>query len=249
MTRIGQAIVAACLLLAGSGTVLADAIRVAVASNFKHAIKPITERFETLTGHRVTLIFGATGKHYAQIMNGAPFDVFLAADTKRPRLLEERGKALAGSRFTYALGRLVLWSPDPALVDARGKVLDEPDFRYLAIANPKLAPYGKAAREVLEARGLWESMRGRVVRGENVAQAFQFVSSGNADLGFVAYSLLRVPGRPATGSVWEVPATLYSPIDQQAVLLRSNDTAESFLSFVRSSESLAIIRDFGYATP
>jgi len=228
---------------------LAEEIRVAVASNFTDAITSIAARFEARTSHKVALIFGSTGKHYAQIRNGAPFDAFFAADRRRPEVLEQEGAAVPASRFTYALGKIVLWSPEAGYVDATGSVLDRGEFRHLAIANPGLAPYGKAAQEVLQARGLWDRLSRRLVRGENIGQAFQFVKSGNAELGFVAYSQLKRPNQPIEGSFWNVPQALYTPIEQQAVLLKDSEAARGFLSFVRSDEALMIIRDYGYETP
>lgn len=228
---------------------MADEILIAAASNFNNAIKHIAERFEAKTGHQVTLIFGSTGKQYAQIRNGAPFDAFFAADVSRPKLLEDEGVARPGSRFTYAIGKIILWSPQVGTIDAEGKVLKSEGFQHLAIANPRLAPYGKAAREVLQAHGLWDALQGRMVRGENIGQTFQFVKSGNAKLGFVACSQVKRPGHPVEGSFWEVPQSLYSPIEQQAVLLNDNDAARAFLAFVKSAESLDIIREFGYDTP
>ena len=243
------------LLLVAAGAIIvaaqahADEIRVAVASNFAETMSEISGRFEAATGHKVTLISGSTGKHYAQISNGAPFDVFFAADARRPELLERAGLAEPASRFTYAVGKLVLWSPHADYVDAKAKVLERGDFRHLAIANPKLAPYGRAAQEVLRARGLWRALNSRIVRGENVGQAFQFVRSGNAELGFVAYSQLKRPDQAFQGSMWEVPQILYTPIEQQAVSLKSSNVARAFMSFVRSDEALVIIRDYGYSTP
>lgn len=236
-------------MLLGAGKAVSDEIRVAVASNFADVIKIIAGRFEAGTGHKVVLIFGSTGKHYAQVKNGAPFDAFFAADAERPKRLEEEGVVQSGSRFTYAMGKLVLWSPETGYVDPEGKVLEQGGFRHLAIANPKLAPYGKAAREVLLGRGLWDELQSRMVRGENIGQAFQFVHSGNAQLGFVAYSHVKRPGYSVKGSFWEVPQSLYSTIDQQAVLLTDNDAAHAFLAFVKGDESLEIIRGFGYGTP
>ncbi len=224
-------------------------IRVAVASNFSVAARAIAERFEYQTGHSVTLIFGSSGKHYAQIKNGARLDVFLSADAGRPTLLENEGLAEMDSRFTYVRGRLVLWSPQPDFVDADGAVLEEGDFRFLAIANPRLAPYGMAAREVLEDRSLWKSLNRRIVRGENIGQALQFVKSGNAALGFVAYSQISYPGHSPEGSYWEVPDSLYSPIEQQAVLLTDSDAARSFWEFLRTPETQALFREYGYYTP
>jgi len=241
-------IVTGALLLTAGGS-LADEIRVAVASNFAETFKVIAGQFETRTGHRVIQITGSTGKQYAQIVNGAPFDAFFAADTARPTLLEQQGVALPGSRFTYALGKLILWSPLAAYVDPTGSVLADKNIRHLAIANPRLAPYGRAAQEVLQSRGEWLSFQGRLVRGENIAQTFQFVKSGNVALGFIACSQVKRPGQPIEGSLWEVPQSLYSPIAQQALLLRESRAARDLLAFVRSGESLPTIQGFGYGTP
>jgi len=224
-------------------------IYVAVASNFKNAAIQLATVFESNTNHDVILIFGSTGKHYAQIINGAPFEVFLAADIKRPELLEKEGIAAPGSRFTYAVGRLVLWSPKNGYVDANGNILESGQFRFLAIANPDLAPYGRAARQVLQGRGLWGELTSRMVRGENIAQTFQFVMSRNSEVGFVAYSQVRRPNHAVEGSFWEVPQTLYTPIEQQAVLLKDSVAARSFLSFLQSDLAIQIIHDFGYDTP
>jgi molybdate transport system substrate-binding protein len=232
-----------------AGQSIAEEIRVAVASNFSVAITTLSERFEADTGHKVSLIFGSTGKHYAQIRNGAPFDAFFAADIKRPELLEQESVALPGSRFTYAIGKLILWSPMAGYVDPDGRVLNQGTFHHLAIANPKLAPYGKAAREVLQAHGVWGVLKAKIVRGENIGQAFQFVRSGNAELGLVAGSQLKRPGHHMTGSWWEVPQALYTPIEQQAVLLKENEAARSFLLFMKTDKSRTLIRSFGYDTP
>jgi molybdate transport system substrate-binding protein len=234
---------------------LADELRVAVASNFYSTIKVIAEQFELKTTnssgqqHKVILIPGSSGKHYAQIINGAPFDIFFSADTERARLLEQSERAESGTRFTYALGKLILWSPMDNYVDLKGEVLKSKDFRYLAIANPKLAPYGKAAEEVLKSLNIWTDLGGRIVRGENIAQTFQFVSSGNAKLGFVAHSQIKSSDLSISGSFWEVPQSIYRPIEQQAVLLRDSSLAREFLSFVKSDESLSIIYESGYGLP
>ncbi|MCI0653200.1 MAG: molybdate ABC transporter substrate-binding protein [Methylococcaceae bacterium] len=233
----------------GTGVALADEISVAVASNFTGAIKTISARFEANTDHKVTLIFGSTGKHYAQIKNGAPFDAFFAADAERPELLEKEGLAIPASRFTYAVGKIILWSPQEGYVDPEGKVLQKQEFRHLAIANPKLAPYGKAAQEVLQGLGRWDALQDRIVLGENIEQAFQFVESGNAELGFMANSQIKRPDHPIAGSFWEVPQSLYSPIEQQAVLLNDSEAARAFLSFVQNDESRTIIQAFGYEPP
>lgn len=238
------ALVLACVL--SSSQSLAAEIRVAAASNFARAMISLASDFEENSGHKVKLVFGSTGKHYAQIHNGAPFDVFFAADIKRPRLLEEQGIAIAGSRFTYAKGKLILWSHMPNYVDSEGEVLRHGSFEHLAIANPHLAPYGRAAREVLKYRGLWDEMKQKVVRGENIGQAFQFVSSGNAELGFVAFSQLKNIDEPIAGSYWEVPQSLYTPIEQQAVLLTDNEAGRSFISYIKSKPALKIISNHGY---
>lgn len=248
MRTLGLSCASALLFMVWTGTAAAE-IQVAVASNFSGAIKEIAARFEDRTGNTVALAFGSTGKLYAQIRNGAPYDVFFAADVKRPELLEQQGAVQPGGRFTYAVGRVVLWSPQPGLVDADGKVLNEGGFRHLALANPRLAPYGKAAEQVLKARGLWQSLQARVVRGENIAQTFQFVKTGNAELGFVAYSQIQSPGKAASGSLWNVPQSLYDPIEQQAVLLTTRTAARDFMEFVKSPSGKDLIRGFGYGTP
>ena len=241
-------LVALCSLLC-INRVQAGEILVAVASNFAIPMQEIAEKFEQETGHALTLIPGSTGKHYAQIVNGAPFDIFFAADSERPALLELGGHAQPGSRFTYALGRLVLWSTDATLVDDAGLVLDGSRFRRLAIANPRLAPYGKAAQQVLEARGLWQPLQPKLVRGENIAQAFQFVASGNAELGFVALSQVMHSGAIGRGSAWRIPVELHAPIEQQAVLLTDKPAAKNFAGFVQGEGARAIMRGFGYGTP
>ena len=238
-----------CLLFLIPSYALADTIHLAIASNFSEPIKTIAAQYERSTGHRLVLVFGSTGKHYAQIINGAPFDLFLAADKRRPQLLEQQGMAIAGTRFTYARGRLVLWSLNADYVDAAGKVLASGDFQRLAIANPKLAPYGKAAQQVLQSKGLWKVLQRRLVRGESIGQAYQFVRSGNAELGFVAYSQIKQPGYNNTGSYWLVPQDLYYPIEQQAVLLKENIAARDFLSFLLKPEIKKIIRQYGYDVP
>lgn len=228
---------------------MADEITVAVASNFSAAAREIAHQFESISGHKVILAFGSTGKHFAQIKNGAPFDVFVAADLQRPKMLEEQGIAKAGTRFTYAMGKLVLWSPDPALVDSDGKVLGEGHFRHLAIANPKLAPYGKASQQIMQARDIWRNLQAKIVRGENINQAFQYVKSGNADLGFIAFSQLKHPGVELEGSFWQPSQSLYDPIEQQAVLVRDSIIARDFLAFLQSEKAREIIKAYGYDTP
>ena len=246
--RLLMRIATICLLLSAS-IGAADEIFVAVASNFAATLKAIATRFEAASGHKIHISTGATGKQYAQIRHGAPFDVFFAAESRRPQLLESEGFALPGSRFTYALGKLVLWSPEAAYVDSHGKVLRNGKFRHLAMANPRLAPYGKAAREVLQAMGLWQRLQDRIVRGENIGQAFQFVKSGNAELGLVAWPQIRRDGQPVPGSYWSIPGSLYSPIEQQAVMLKPSLAAREFVAFVKSREARALIHDAGYDLP
>lgn len=225
-------------------------VRVAVAANFLTTARVLAAGFEKSGGEPVVFSFGSTGQLAAQIRHGAPFDVFLAADAERPRLLEREGFAVIGSRFTYAIGRLVLWSAKPGYVDGAGGVLRTGRFEHLAIANPRTAPYGTAARQVLKALGLWGSLRERLVLGENISQTYQFVVSGNAPLGFVALS--EVVGRPAAGSRWLVPQSLYGPIEQQAVLLtHAGDRAGArrFLAYLRSDAGTTAIERFGYGVP
>lgn len=226
----------------------AEVIHIAVASNFREPAGEIAVRYEQLSGQQLILSFGSTGKHYAQIKHGAPFHVFFAADARHPRLLEEEGLAITDSRFTYARGRLVLWSPQNGFIDSQGKVLETGQFTRLAIANPKLAPYGRAAQEVLQAKGLWNAMQPRMVRGENIGQTYQFVKSGNAELGFVAYSQIITSNQTITGSYWLVPQTLYQPIEQQVVLLRDNPAIQEFMVYVQGPEAQTIIRAYGYDT-
>lgn len=227
----------------------ADQVQVAVAANFTAPARQIAAAFEKETGHKAALSFGATGKFYAQIRNGAPFEVLLSADDTTPARLEQEGAAIAGSRLTYAVGRLALWSAKPGYVDAQGAVLQTGEFKHLAIANPKLAPYGAAAIEALTALKLLDAVQAKFVQGENIAQTHQFVVSGNAELGFVALSQVMQDGRIASGSVWIVPARLHQPIRQDAVLLekgRARPAATAWLVFLGSDRAKAIIRRFGY---
>jgi len=231
----------------------ADEIRVAVASNFYPIMKEIVLKYElknsnSSEGHKIILIPGSSGRHYAQILNGAPFDLFFSADKLRPVLLEKKGISESESRFTYALGKLVLWSSLDNFIKKEERLYQK-DIRFLAIANPKIAPYGVAAREVLLSMNLWEEIQSKLIRGENIAQTFQFVNSENVKLGFVSYSQLMNPSFPVGGSFWEVPQSLYKPIEQQVVLLRQSSLGKDFLSFVRSDESLNIISKYGYDLP
>jgi len=236
-------------LLSSTAWAEADEIRVAVASNFRPTLAEAVTRFESQSDHAVTVIAGSTGKQYAQIINGAPFDAFFAADVERPRLLENEGRIVPGSRFTYAIGRLVLWSPEPDRVDGEGAILRSAAFDHLAIANPELAPYGAAARQVLQALGLWDGLAAKLVRGENIAQTFQFIASGNAELGFIARAQIAVLAENASGSWWQPAPSLYDPIEQQAVLLRDSAAGREFLAFMHDEEMRALIRAHGYDVP
>lgn len=240
--------VAPALLLAASGA-SAGEVTVAVAANAAEAIEALAADFEQRTGHRVTVTVGSTGKLYAQILHGAPFDVFLAADQERPRLLVEQQLAIAGSRITYAVGRLALWSRQSGAVKAGVAVLREGAFRRLAIANPDLAPYGAAARKTLRELGLWESLRSKIVLGENVGQSFAMTASGNAELGLVALSSVLSAGNSYSQERWEVPVRLHEPIQQDAVLLargRDNEAGRDFYRFLASPEAKKIIASFGF---
>lgn len=227
----------------------AEQVLVAVASNFSAPMQALKTSFEHTSAVRLAVSIGSTGKQYAQIVNGAPFDIFLAADSQRPERLVSEGHAVAGSLATYAIGRLVLWSPDPDLVDPEGSILARGNFRHLAIANPILAPYGEAAVQTLASMGLLEPLTPRLVRGENINQAFQFIRSGNAELGFIARSQWRGLGRPAPGSAWLVPAGLHQPIVQQAVILSDSEGARAFMAFLGSEPAADIIRQHGYDLP
>lgn len=228
-----------------SATVQADNVAVAVAANFTVPIQKIAVDFEKDTGHKLQLSYGSTGKFYTQIKQGAPFDVFLAADDETPAKLEKEGAIKPGSRFTYAIGKLVLWSAKPGFVDAKGAVLKKGNFAHLSIANPKTAPYGTAAVEALKKLGLYEGLSAKIVQGENISQAHQFIASGNAELGFVAYSQVIAAG----GSSWLVPANLYTPIRQDAVILekgKANAGAQALLDYLKGPKARAIIKSFGY---
>jgi len=230
---------------------LAEEVSVAVAANFTAPMKLITAKFEATTGHRTVLSVGSSGKFYAQISNGAPFELFFSADQTIPLKLEQDGLADSASRFTYALGALTLWSADPRRIDNSPAILRQYDYNKLAVANPRLAPYGAAAMEVLTSLGLVDSVKDRIVWGENIAQTYQFAHSGNADLGFVALSQVWRNGEISVGSAWIVPDNLYNPIRQDAVLLlkgENNPAATALLQFMKSEMARTIIKEFGYGT-
>jgi molybdate transport system substrate-binding protein len=228
----------------------AGRVSVAVAANFTAPMQKIAAAFEADTGHQAELSFGATGKFYAQITHGAPFQVLLSADDTTAARLEKEGKAVARTRFTYAIGTLVLWSAQPGYVDAQGAVLRTGDFKHLAIANPKLAPYGMAAVQALDKLGVTARVQPRLVQGENIAQTHQFVATGNAPLGFVALSQVMADGKIRAGSAWQVPASLHDPIRQEAVLLspgKDSAAAAALLTYLRSGKAQAILQSYGYS--
>ena len=231
------------------GTAHAGEVQVAVAANFAGPMEKLAEQFQKETGHKAVVASGATGKFYAQIRNGAPFEVLLSADDETPARLEAEGQVVANSRFTYAVGRLVLWSAKANYVDATGAVLKTGDFKHLAIANPKTAPYGAAAVAVIDKLGLTARLQPRLVQGENIAQAFQFASTGNAELGFVAQAQVWRDGKFTAGSGWIVPATMHAPIRQDAALLTrgaKNPAAQALLDYLRTDKAKALIRAYGY---
>jgi molybdate transport system substrate-binding protein len=224
-------------------------VQVAVAANFTAPMQKIAAEFEKDTGHKAQLAFGSTGKFYAQIKNGAPFQLLLSADDETPAKLEQEGLGVPGSHFTYAIGTLVLWSAQADYVDAKGEVLKKGQFNKLALANPKLAPYGKAAVEVLTGLGLLETVSPKFVQGENIAQTYQFVSTANAELGFVALSQVMKAGKLTGGSAWIVPGRLHRPIRQDAVILsggQGNPAAEALVTYLKGAKARAIIRAYGY---
>lgn len=239
---------AACLMWQASAAVAGE-VQVAVAANFAGPFQKIVAEFQAESGHKAVTITGSTGKFYTQIKEGAPFELLLAADDETPRKLEDDGLAVKGQRFTYAKGKLVLWSAKADLVDAQGAVLGKGAFTKLALANPKVAPYGAAGMEVLKALGVLEAVAPKIVQGDNIAQAYQFVATGNAELGFVALSQVAPPDKAATGSWWVVPSGLYTPILQDAVLLKkgeSNPAAAALFKFLKGDKAKAVIKAYGY---
>ncbi|WP_344804988.1 molybdate ABC transporter substrate-binding protein [Allohahella marinimesophila] len=230
-------------------TIAAETVSLAVASNFAGPMAHIIEAFEADSGHEVQLSLGSSGKLYAQISHGAPFEVLLSADQRVPKQLEQGGLGVPGTRFTYAVGQLVLWSPTDSVVDDAGDILKSRGFEKLAIANPRLAPYGAAAVEVLQALGRFDALKPRLIMGENIAQTYHFVSTANAELGFVAAAQVMRNGQLSGGSAWLVPQHLYTPIRQDALLLRNgadNPAARALLDFIRTPAALKIIRSYGY---
>lgn len=245
-----RTLLAAALAVAGFATAHAAETQVAVAANFTAPMQKIAEAFKQDTGHEAKLAFGGTGKFYAQIKNGAPFDILLAADSKTPGKLVAEGDGVATSHFTYAIGTLVLWSAKEGYVDSKGEVLKSGTFTHLAIANAQAAPYGAAAEAALHKLGLFDALKPRFVTGENIGQTYQFAATGNAELGFVALSQIMEASKIKGGSYWPVPADLYPPITQDAVLLKKgehNEAAKALLDYLKGDKAHAIIREYGYA--
>lgn len=242
---VGLAQFGAALVL-GAAPALAADTQVAVAANFTEPAKAIAAAFKAKTGHTATLNFGASGQFYTQIAHGAPYEVFLSADADRPKKAEQEGLAVAGTRYTYAVGRLVLYSKTPGLIDAKGAVLKSDTFAKLAIADPTAAPYGQAAVETLRKLKVYDVLTPKIVKGASITQAYQYVATGNAELGFVALSqVINEPG----GSRWLVPAANHAPIEQQAVLLKTgekNPAARAFVTFLKSPAAIKIIKRYGY---
>lgn len=227
----------------------AGEVQVAVAANFAGPFQKISAIFQAETGHVTRAAVGSTGKFYAQIREGAPFEVLLSADQDTPRRLEDEGLAVKGQGFTYAKGKLVLWSAKEGLVDSKGAVLKKGGFKRLALANPKLAPYGAAGMDTLKSLGVLDVVTPKLVQGDNIAQTFQFIATGNAELGFVALSQVAPPDKPAGGSYWVVPAKMYAPILQDAALLKkgeANPAAQAFMKFLQSDKARIVIKAFGY---
>lgn len=243
-----RSLLPACLVFMAGALHAAEA-QVAVAANFAEPIKAIAAVLEKTTGHTLKITVGATGRLFAQIKNGAPFDVLLSADTRAPEQLEADGLTQPGSRFTYATGKLVLWSADPAKVDDQGAVLKGEGFRKLAIANPKTAPYGAASVEVIDKLGLSAALSPKLVQGESIGQTYNFAFTGNAEIAFVAMSQVLDGGRLKSGSMWVVPQNLYSPIRQDAVLLKTgarNEAALALMKLLQSPNIKTLIRSYGY---
>jgi molybdate transport system substrate-binding protein len=231
------------------GLAFSAEVSVAVAANFAAPMRKIAVAFAQDTGHQAVLSFGSTGKFYTQIKNMAPFQVLLAADAQTPLRLEKEGLTVPGSRFTYAVGRLVLWSKQAGLVDDKGEVLRSEAFERLAIANPKLAPYGAAAVQTMTRLGVLKTLQPRLVEGENISQTYQFVATSNAALGFVALSQVSVDGRVTEGSAWVVPANLHASIRQDAVITvagQGNPVASALVAYLQGDKARAIIQSFGY---
>ena len=251
MKYVSRCLIGLGLALSINAVYAAD-VQVAVASNFSKPLEEIATKFKAASGHDLKISAGATGKLYAQVENGAPFEVFISADSKTPKKLVEANLAQADSQFTYAFGNLVLWSNQADLVDDKGEVLKSDKFKHLAVANPKTAPYGTAAMEVLDKLHLTETLSPKFVQGENITQTYDFVSTGNAELGFVALSQVQKDGKLKTGSAWLVPHDFYQPLAQDAVLLakgKDSAAAQAFLAYLKQADAQTIMQAYGYTLP
>lgn len=247
---LARLVVAGILSIAGGTAAKAEDVLVAVAANFAEASQDLAALYEKASGNKVVVTTGATGKLYAQISAGAPFQILLSADAKTPAKLADEKAAVADTKFTYAIGKLALWSADSKRINADGvAALQADDFQHLAIANPELAPYGVAAQETLQSLGLWDKLAPKIVMGENIGQTHSMVATGNAELGFVALSAVQNPKKPSEGSFWVVPQDKFTPIRQDAVLLKAgtgNAAARGFLDFLQSPDAHALIESYGY---
>ncbi|KPG96438.1 molybdate ABC transporter substrate-binding protein [Pseudomonas sp. MYb2] len=249
VSRFAPAGLVSLLAVFAASAAQADEVQVAVAANFTAPIQAIAADFEKDTGHKLVAAYGATGQFYTQIKNGAPFEVFLSADDTTPEKLEKEGDTVKGSRFTYAIGTLALWSAKEGYVDSKGEVLKKNEYQHLSIANPKAAPYGLAATQVLEKLKLTEATKTKIVEGQNITQAYQFVSTGNAELGFVALSQIFKDGKVTSGSAWIVPASMHDPIKQDAVILnkgKDNAAAKALVEYLKGPKAAAVIKSYGY---
>jgi molybdate transport system substrate-binding protein len=249
VSRFAPAGLVSLLAFCAASAAQADEVQVAVAANFTAPIQAIAADFEKDTGHKLVAAYGATGQFYTQIKNGAPFEVFLSADDTTPEKLEKEGDTVKGSRFTYAIGTLALWSAKEGYVDSKGEVLKKNEYQHLSIANPKAAPYGLAATQVLEKLKLTEATKTKIVEGQNITQAYQFVSTGNAELGFVALSQIFKDGKVTSGSAWIVPASMHDPIKQDAVILnkgKDNAAAKALVEYLKGPKAAAVIKSYGY---
>lgn len=249
LKRFLPALLTPLVLWAASTSAQAGEVNVAVAANFTGAMEKIAPEFEKATGHKLIVAYGAAGKFYAQIKNGAPFDVMFSADQETPARLETDGLAVPESRFTYAIGKLVLWSATPGLVDDKGDVLKRPEIRHVAIANPKVAPYGAAAVATMTKLGVYAPLEAKLVLGESITQTYQFAATGNAELSFVALSQITKDGKVTSGSYWMVPATFYPPLRQDAVILtrgKENPAARALLDYMKGEAARKIITGHGY---
>ena len=250
MKKLGGFLMLLGFVFASITSAVAGEVKVAVAANFIEPMKEIAANFEKTGDYKVVLSSGSTGKFYAQIKNGAPFDMLLAADDETPAKLEEEGLSVKGHKFTYAIGKLALWSAQDNFVDNEGNVLKTQKFEHLAVASPKLAPYGLAAYETMTKLGLLETLTPKFVQGENIGQTYQFVVSGNAELGFVALSQIFKDGKLKSGSAWIVPSDLYNAIKQDAVLLntgKDNATAKALMEYLKSDEAHKVMSAYGYS--